>query len=234
MHLRAHPLQVLRAHSPQVLRAHPFQTIQLATSTAPYVPVLSSDVDTSNFETVDPSSGLVSKAPVNPAYVGLHLPFLGFTFTGVGTETQRQDAAVLNETPSNPTQQTVAHDQSSMESPTTHSAGISAARDTTAGVRSQELQAELAALQDAFAALKRDKHDADRRITDLRHVADQHKMDVDKHERLRCDHASAVRGHAAVVRQMADHEATITQLKAAIAVQTRESLRTQEALQVLL
>ena len=52
-------------------------------STAPYIPEVSSPTDTSNFD-VDDNDIRVSDAQPpshNPAFAGLHLPFVGFTFT---------------------------------------------------------------------------------------------------------------------------------------------------------
>merc|ERR1739838_622980 len=52
-------------------------------STAPYIPEVSSPTDTSNFD-VDDNDIRVSDAQPpahNPAFSGLHLPFVGFSFT---------------------------------------------------------------------------------------------------------------------------------------------------------
>ena len=52
-------------------------------STAPYIPEVSSPTDTSNFD-VDDNDIRVSDAQPpthNSAFSGLHLPFIGFTFT---------------------------------------------------------------------------------------------------------------------------------------------------------
>jgi serine/threonine-protein kinase MRCK len=52
-------------------------------STAPYIPEVSSPTDTSNFD-VDDNDIRVSDAQPpshNSAFSGLHLPFVGFTFT---------------------------------------------------------------------------------------------------------------------------------------------------------
>ena len=52
-------------------------------ATAPYIPEVSSPTDTSNFD-VDDNDVRVSDAQPpahNPAFSGLHLPFVGFSFT---------------------------------------------------------------------------------------------------------------------------------------------------------
>merc|ERR1719460_956699 len=56
---------------------------RLTDQTAPYIPEVSSPTDTSNFD-VDDNDIRVSDAQPpshNPAFAGLHLPFVGFTFT---------------------------------------------------------------------------------------------------------------------------------------------------------
>lgn len=53
-------------------------------SKAPYIPEVSSPTDTSNFDVDDNDircSEAVPPTPANPAFAGLHLPFVGFTFT---------------------------------------------------------------------------------------------------------------------------------------------------------
>lgn len=50
---------------------------------APYIPEVSSPTDTSNFDVDDADIRLSDAVPptANPAFSGLHLPFIGFTFT---------------------------------------------------------------------------------------------------------------------------------------------------------
>lgn len=50
---------------------------------APYIPEVSSPTDTSNFDVDDTDIRLSDAVPptANPAFSGLHLPFIGFTFT---------------------------------------------------------------------------------------------------------------------------------------------------------
>lgn len=50
---------------------------------APYIPEVSSPTDTSNFDVDDTDIRLSDAVPptANPAFTGLHLPFIGFTFT---------------------------------------------------------------------------------------------------------------------------------------------------------
>lgn len=50
---------------------------------APYIPEVSSPTDTSNFDVDDTDVRLSDAVPptANPAFSGLHLPFIGFTFT---------------------------------------------------------------------------------------------------------------------------------------------------------
>ncbi|XP_014282082.1 serine/threonine-protein kinase Genghis Khan isoform X1 [Halyomorpha halys] len=53
-------------------------------SKAPYIPEVSSPTDTSNFDVDDNDircSEAIPPTPANPAFAGLHLPFVGFTFT---------------------------------------------------------------------------------------------------------------------------------------------------------
>ena len=51
--------------------------------TAPYIPEVSSPTDTSNFDVDDNDIRQSDAQPpaTNPAFSGLHLPFVGFTFT---------------------------------------------------------------------------------------------------------------------------------------------------------
>jgi serine/threonine-protein kinase MRCK len=51
--------------------------------TAPYIPEVSSPTDTSNFDVDDNDIRQSDAQPpaTNPAFAGLHLPFVGFTFT---------------------------------------------------------------------------------------------------------------------------------------------------------
>lgn len=68
-------------------KSHPWfegidwETIRLGQ--APYIPEVSSPTDTSNFDVDDTDIRLSDALPpqANPAFSGLHLPFIGFTFT---------------------------------------------------------------------------------------------------------------------------------------------------------
>ena len=66
---------------------HPFFTgvdwDNITQSTAPYIPEVSSPTDTSNFDVDDNDIRMSDAQPPshNPAFSGLHLPFVGFTFT---------------------------------------------------------------------------------------------------------------------------------------------------------
>ncbi|KAF2356106.1 Protein kinase C-terminal [Trinorchestia longiramus] len=71
-------------------KGHPwFSSIDWATilhSKAPYIPEVSSPTDTSNFDVDDSEASrnaqeTCNPSPANPAFSGLHLPFIGFTFT---------------------------------------------------------------------------------------------------------------------------------------------------------
>lgn len=55
----------------------------LRDSAAPYIPEVSSPTDTSNFDVDDTVIRSSDAAPptANAAFTGLHLPFVGFTFT---------------------------------------------------------------------------------------------------------------------------------------------------------
>ena len=55
-------------------------------SKAPYIPEVSSPTDTSNFDVDESEASRGTQEaccpnPANPAFSGLHLPFIGFTFT---------------------------------------------------------------------------------------------------------------------------------------------------------
>ena len=68
-------------------RSHPFFTgvdwDNITQSTAPYIPEVSSPTDTSNFDVDDNDIRMSDAQPPshNPAFSGLHLPFVGFTFS---------------------------------------------------------------------------------------------------------------------------------------------------------
>lgn len=55
----------------------------LRDSAAPYIPEVSSPTDTSNFDVDDTDIRASDAVPptANAAFSGLHLPFIGFTFT---------------------------------------------------------------------------------------------------------------------------------------------------------
>lgn len=69
------------------LQSHPwFVNIDwegLRESNAPYIPEVSSPTDTSNFDVDDTDIRISDAVPpqANAAFSGLHLPFVGFTFT---------------------------------------------------------------------------------------------------------------------------------------------------------
>lgn len=49
---------------------------------APYIPDITSETDTSNFEEFDPKPSENNAAgPVNSSALAVHLPFIGFTYT---------------------------------------------------------------------------------------------------------------------------------------------------------
>lgn len=79
-------------------------------SQAPYIPEVSSPTDTSNFDVEDTDVKLISDAvppSANPAFSGLHLPFVGFTFTQhSGLSDLGAALNVINETYSNQTSST--------------------------------------------------------------------------------------------------------------------------------
>ena len=56
---------------------------RLTEQTAPYIPEVSSPTDTSNFDVDDNDIRQSDAQPPahNPAFSGLHLPFVGFSFT---------------------------------------------------------------------------------------------------------------------------------------------------------
>ena len=56
---------------------------RLTDQTAPYIPEVSSPTDTSNFDVDDNDIRQSDAQPPshNPAFSGLHLPFVGFSFT---------------------------------------------------------------------------------------------------------------------------------------------------------
>merc|ERR1719392_494943 len=66
---------------------HPFFTgvdwDNITQSAAPYIPEVSSPTDTSNFDVDDNDIRMSDAQPPahNPAFSGLHLPFVGFSFT---------------------------------------------------------------------------------------------------------------------------------------------------------
>ena len=48
---------------------------------APYLPEISSETDTSNFEVFDPKPSESAGGPVNSSALAVHLPFIGFSYT---------------------------------------------------------------------------------------------------------------------------------------------------------
>ena len=68
-------------------QSHPFfagvDWDNITSSTAPYIPEVDSPTDTSNFDVDDNDIRMSDAQPPshNPAFSGLHLPFVGFTFT---------------------------------------------------------------------------------------------------------------------------------------------------------
>eukprot|EP00051_Salpingoeca_urceolata_P011553 m.143355 g.143355 ORF g.143355 m.143355 type:complete len:1770 (-) comp17163_c0_seq4:109-5418(-) len=69
-------------------KTHPFfegvDWDNLANSEAPYKPEVKSATDTSNFDAVDaaPLTNQFMRAPTSSHFVGQHLPFIGYTYTG--------------------------------------------------------------------------------------------------------------------------------------------------------
>lgn len=78
----------LGKNSVDEIKLHPFfnndqwSFENLRDSVPPVVPELSSDDDTRNFDDIDKSDALDESFPVPKAFVGNHLPFVGFTYNG--------------------------------------------------------------------------------------------------------------------------------------------------------
>lgn len=78
----------LGKNSVDEIKQHPFfindqwSFENLRDSVPPVVPELSSDDDTRNFDDIEKSDALDESFPVPKAFVGNHLPFVGFTYNG--------------------------------------------------------------------------------------------------------------------------------------------------------
>lgn len=78
----------LGKNSVDEIKQHPFfindqwSFDSLRDSVPPVVPELSSDDDTRNFDDIEKSDALDESFPVPKAFVGNHLPFIGFTYNG--------------------------------------------------------------------------------------------------------------------------------------------------------
>lgn len=78
----------LGKNSVDEIKQHPFfindqwSFQNLRDSVPPVVPELSSDDDTRNFDDIEKSDALDESFPVPKAFVGNHLPFVGFTYNG--------------------------------------------------------------------------------------------------------------------------------------------------------
>ncbi|KAJ2953858.1 hypothetical protein O0L34_g1488 [Tuta absoluta] len=78
----------LGKNSVEEIKQHPFfindqwSFENLRDSVPPVVPELSSDDDTRNFDDIEKSDALDESFPVPKAFVGNHLPFVGFTYNG--------------------------------------------------------------------------------------------------------------------------------------------------------
>lgn len=78
----------LGRNSVDEIKQHPFfindqwSFENLRDSVPPVVPELSSDDDTRNFDDIEKSDALDESFPVPKAFVGNHLPFVGFTYNG--------------------------------------------------------------------------------------------------------------------------------------------------------
>lgn len=78
----------LGKNSVDEIKQHPFfindqwSFTNLRDSVPPVVPELSSDDDTRNFDDIEKSDALDESFPVPKAFVGNHLPFVGFTYNG--------------------------------------------------------------------------------------------------------------------------------------------------------
>ncbi|CAH0726016.1 unnamed protein product, partial [Brenthis ino] len=78
----------LGKNSVDEIKQHPFfindqwSFDNLRDSVPPVVPELSSDADTRNFDDIEKSDALDESFPVPKAFVGNHLPFIGFTYNG--------------------------------------------------------------------------------------------------------------------------------------------------------
>lgn len=78
----------LGKNSVDEIKQHPFFINEqwsfdnLRDSVPPVVPELSSDDDTRNFDDIEKSDALDDSFPVPKAFVGNHLPFVGFTYNG--------------------------------------------------------------------------------------------------------------------------------------------------------
>eukprot|EP00047_Mylnosiga_fluctuans_P021906 m.110679 g.110679 ORF g.110679 m.110679 type:complete len:1416 (-) comp9070_c1_seq1:3005-7252(-) len=162
--------------------------------TPPYVPVIASETDTSHFEDVDPAATPLSKAPVQAAFSGMHLPFLGFTFTGGDRRHSRSSLlTALQQSRDDLTSEGLVYMPS----------------------KEQDLHQQLVAQQELVASLKRDKRDLEQRITDLSESLAVQKTSVEELDSLR-------RTLAALQSSQAEAVETATSLKHTIA--EKESL----------
>ncbi|XP_065177772.1 serine/threonine-protein kinase MRCK alpha-like [Sycon ciliatum] len=79
------PEERLGTHGADDIKTHPFfaeiDWATLHTSAPPYVPEVGHETDTSNFDEIDEPPAEHTQPPVSGHFAGIHLPFVGFTFT---------------------------------------------------------------------------------------------------------------------------------------------------------